>query len=156
VRLQQAIWNLLSNAIKFTPAGGRVELDVGADGKQSSSRSRHGLRHRADFKPFVFDRFRQRDSSSRRTHGGLGIGLAIVRHVVELHGGSVTCDSAGTDRGATFTLRLPIRPGEDAPIAVAPEVASGGRDAAVQPTSWSTSPGSRCCWSTTSPTRASC
>ena len=127
VRLQQAIWNLLSNAVKFTPAGGRVELDVASDGKQFVVEVRDtGCGIAPEFKPFVFDRFRQLDSSSRRTHGGLGIGLAIVRHIVELHGGSVTCDSAGTDRGATFTLRLPIRPGDASPMAVAPEVRHAG------------------------------
>ena len=127
VRLQQAIWNLLSNAVKFTPAGGRVELDVTADGKQVVVEVRDtGCGIAAAFKPYVFDRFRQLDSSSKRTHGGLGIGLAIVRHIVELHGGSVSCESPGTDRGATFTLRLPIRPGEAAPMAVAPEVRHAG------------------------------
>jgi hypothetical protein len=126
-RLQQVIWNLLSNAIKFTPAGGRVELDVAANDQEVVVQVRDtGCGITPAFKPFVFDRFRQLDSSSRRTHGGLGIGLAIVRHIVELHGGSVSCESAGTDRGATFTLRLPIRPGEAAPIAVAPEVRHAG------------------------------
>jgi PAS domain S-box-containing protein len=132
-RLQQAIWNLLSNAIKFTPAGGRVELNVAADDKQVVIEVRDtGCGIAAAFKPFVFDRFRQLDSSSRRTHGGLGIGLAIVRHVVELHGGSVACDSPGTDRGATFTLRFPIRPAEGVPAAVAPETRQPG---AVRPSS---------------------
>jgi PAS domain S-box-containing protein len=127
VRLQQVIWNLLSNAVKFTPPGGRVELDVASDGKQVVVEVRDtGCGIAPEFKPYVFDRFRQLDSSSRRTHGGLGIGLAIVRHIVELHGGSVSCESAGTDRGATFTLRLPIRPGEAAPMAVAPEVRHAG------------------------------
>jgi PAS domain S-box-containing protein len=127
VRLQQAIWNLLSNAVKFTPAGGRVELDVASDGKQVIVEVRDtGCGIAPEFKPYVFDRFRQLDSSSRRTHGGLGIGLAIVRHIVELHGGSVNCESAGTDRGATFTLRLPIRPGDGATMAVAPEVRHAG------------------------------
>jgi PAS domain S-box-containing protein len=133
VRLQQAIWNLLSNAIKFTPAGGRVELDVGADEKQVIVQvTDTGCGISPDFKPYVFDRFRQLDSSSKRTHGGLGIGLAIVRHIVELHGGSVTCESAGPDRGATFTLRLPVRTEESAPIAVAPEVRQAG---AMRPSS---------------------
>ena len=133
VRLQQAIWNLLSNAIKFTPAGGHVELDVGADEKQVIVQvTDTGCGISPDFKPYVFDRFRQLDSSSQRTHGGLGIGLAIVRHIVELHGGSVTCESAGPDRGATFTLRLPIRTEESAPIAVAPEVRQAG---AMRPSS---------------------
>jgi PAS domain S-box-containing protein len=133
VRLQQSIWNLLSNAIKFTPAGGRVELDVGADERQVIVQvTDTGCGISPDFKPYVFDRFRQRDSSSKRTHGGLGIGLAIVRHIVELHGGTVTCESAGADRGATFTVRLPIRAEESAPIAVAPEVRQAG---AMRPSS---------------------
>jgi PAS domain S-box-containing protein len=133
VRLQQAIWNLLSNAIKFTPSGGRVELDVGASEKNVIVQvTDTGCGISPDFKPFVFDRFRQLDSSSRRTHGGLGIGLAIVRHVVELHGGSVACESEGTDRGATFTLRLPIREEVATPIAVAPEVRQAG---AMRPSS---------------------
>jgi PAS domain S-box-containing protein len=132
-RLQQAIWNLLSNAIKFTPAGGRVQLDVASDGKQVVIEVRDtGCGIATDFMPFVFDRFRQLDSSSRRTHGGLGIGLAIVRHIVELHGGTVTCDSAGTDHGSTFALRLPIRAQEAWPSAVAPEVRKAG---AVRPSS---------------------
>ncbi len=133
VRLQQSIWNLLSNAIKFTPAGGRVELDVRADdGQVIVQVTDTGCGISPDFKPYVFDRFRQLDSSSKRTHGGLGIGLAIVRHIVELHGGSVTCESAGADRGATFTVRLPIRTEESAPIAVAPEVRQAG---AMRPSS---------------------
>jgi PAS domain S-box-containing protein len=133
VRLQQAIWNLLSNAIKFTPPGGRVELDVRSDARAVTVQVRDtGCGIAPDFKPYVFDRFRQLDSSSRRAHGGLGIGLAIVRHVVELHGGSVTCDSAGTDRGSTFTLQLPIRVPDEAPVAVAPEVRTAG---AVRPSS---------------------
>jgi PAS domain S-box-containing protein len=133
VRLQQSIWNLLSNAIKFTPAGGRVELDVGADDREVIVQvTDTGCGISPEFKPYVFDRFRQRDSSSKRTHGGLGIGLAIVRHIVELHGGSVTCESAGADRGATFTVRLPIRDEGAAPIAVAPEVRQAG---AMRPSS---------------------
>ena len=127
VRLQQAIWNLLSNAIKFTPAGGRVELDAAADAEGVTVEVRDtGCGIAPEFKPYVFDRFRQVDSSSGRAHGGLGIGLAIVRHVVELHGGSVSCESAGTDQGATFTLRLPIHEPAAPPIAVAPEVRQAG------------------------------
>jgi len=126
-RLQQAIWNLLSNAIKFTPAGGRVQLDAVSDGEDVTVEVRDtGCGIAPEFKPFVFDRFRQVDSSSRRAHGGLGIGLAIVRHVVELHGGSATCDSPGTDQGAIFTLRLPIRVPAAPPLAVAPEVRQAG------------------------------
>jgi PAS domain S-box-containing protein len=133
VRLQQAIWNLLSNAIKFTPAGGRVELDVSSDDKQVAIEVRDtGCGIATDFMPFVFDRFRQLDGSSRRAHGGLGIGLAIVRHIVELHGGSVTCDSAGTDRGAKFTVRLPVRAEQTPTVAVAPEPRQAG---AMRPSS---------------------
>jgi PAS domain S-box-containing protein len=132
-RLQQAISNLLSNAIKFTPPGGRVTLDVTADGKQVVVEVRDtGCGIVTDFMPFVFDRFRQLDSSSKRSHGGLGIGLAIVRHIVELHGGTASCDSAGADRGATFTIRLPIRAEGTSTIAVAPEVRRSG---AVRPSS---------------------
>ena len=132
-RLQQAIWNLLSNAIKFTPPGGRVTLEVTAAGKEVVVEVRDtGCGIATDFMPFVFDRFRQLDSSSKRSHGGLGIGLAIVRHIVELHGGTASCESPGTDRGATFTLRLPIRAKGASPVAVAPEARLAG---AVRPSS---------------------
>jgi PAS domain S-box-containing protein len=132
-RLQQAIWNLLSNAIKFTPAGGRVTLEVTSDDRQITVEVRDtGCGIATDFMPFVFDRFRQLDSSSRRSHGGLGIGLAIVRHIVELHGGTANCESAGTDHGATFTLHLPIRSDGASPVAVAPETRVAG---AVRPSS---------------------
>jgi len=133
VRLQQAIWNLLSNAIKFTPASGRVELDVAANDAQLVVHVRDtGCGIAESFMPFVFDRFRQHDSSSKRAHGGLGIGLAIVRHIIELHGGTVTCESPGIDRGATFTLRLPIRAEAATKGAVAVEVRQAG---AVRPSS---------------------
>ncbi len=107
-RLQQVVWNLLSNAIKFTPAGGRI--DIRLDSINTHLRLQivdTGLGIAAGFLPFVFDRFRQADSTSRRSHGGLGIGLAIVRRIVELHGGTVTAESAGEGRGATFTVTLP-------------------------------------------------
>lgn len=110
-RLQQIIWNLLSNAIKFTPKGGAINLKLGQDESQvviSINDTGQGIS--PDFLPYVFDRFRQADSSSIRRHGGLGLGLAIVRHLVELHGGSVAADSAGAGKGATFTVRLPIAP----------------------------------------------
>jgi signal transduction histidine kinase len=109
-RLQQIIWNLLSNAIKFTPRGGRVVVSL-----QRLERSidiivrDSGSGIAAEFLPHVFDRFRQGDSGAQRRHGGLGLGLAIVRHLVELHGGTVTADSAGEDQGATFRVQLPIR-----------------------------------------------
>jgi PAS domain S-box-containing protein len=107
-RLQQAIWNLLSNAVKFTPEGGHVELRLTRANSQieiAVSDDGQGISH--DFLPHVFDRFRQQDSTTSRKHGGLGLGLAIVRHLVELHGGSVRVESAGEGRGATFTITLP-------------------------------------------------
>lgn len=108
-RLQQVVWNLLANAIKFTPSGGRVEVRVErANAALQVCVSDTGQGISAEFVPFIFDRFRQADSSSTRAQGGLGLGLAIVRHLVELHGGSVQADSAGLGRGATFTIRLPL------------------------------------------------
>jgi signal transduction histidine kinase len=109
-RLQQVMWNLLSNSIKFTPRGGhvRVELAISAEDVRIEV-SDDGQGIEADFLPHVFDRFRQADSSLGRTHGGLGIGMAIVRHLVELHGGAITVDSAGKGLGATFVVTLPVR-----------------------------------------------
>lgn len=110
-RLQQVVWNLLSNAIKFTPSGGRVEvrLEHAASSVQISvTDSGPGIT--SDFLPFIFDRFRQADGTSTRRYGGLGLGLAIVRHLVELHGGTVHADSKGEGLGATFTIRLPFTP----------------------------------------------
>jgi signal transduction histidine kinase len=107
-RLQQVIWNLVSNAVKFTPRNGHV--DVQMQRLDSSLRvvvSDNGIGIQPRFLPHVFDRFRQADSTSTRHHSGLGIGLTIVRHIVELHGGAVRADSAGEGRGATFTLELP-------------------------------------------------
>ena len=108
-RLQQVVWNLASNAVKFTPRGGRIEVKL----RQTDSHvvlAVHdtGKGIPADFLPHVFERFRQADSTSTRKYGGLGLGLAIVRHLVELHGGTVQAESAGTDQGATFTVRLPL------------------------------------------------
>jgi signal transduction histidine kinase/ActR/RegA family two-component response regulator len=108
-RLQQVVWNLLSNAIKFTPRGGRVEvrLDRGADvARITVTDSGRGIAP-ADL-PFVFARFWQAESSTTRTYGGLGIGLAIVRHIVELHGGTIRAESEGEGRGAKFTVELPL------------------------------------------------
>ena len=108
-RLQQVVWNLLSNAIKFTPRGGTVEVRTRRDGEQVELSVRDdGQGIAPDFLPFVFDRFRQADSTSTRVHGGLGLGLAIVRHLVELHGGTVAVASEGLGKGATFTVRLPL------------------------------------------------
>ena len=107
-RLQQIVWNLLSNAIKFTPTGGRVEVKI----EQSDSAlqiivSDTGQGIGIDFLPFIFDRFRQGDGSTTRRNGGLGLGLAIVRQLVELHGGTVSVDSRGENHGTTFIIKLP-------------------------------------------------
>jgi signal transduction histidine kinase len=107
-RLQQVVWNLLSNAIKFTPPSGRIEvwLELVEEWVQIQVKDT-GIGIRADFLPHVFERFRQADSSTTRSQGGLGLGLTIVRHLVELHGGTVRVDSGGTGQGATFSVRLP-------------------------------------------------
>ncbi|MEG4015074.1 PAS domain S-box protein [Microcoleus sp. S11D4] len=123
-RLQQVVWNLLSNAIKFTPRGGRIEIRVWDDGESRSAGDAilsvspvhsvtiavtdTGIGISKEFLPFVFDRFRQADSSSTRNYGGLGLGLAIVRHLVELHGGTIWVESPGLGLGSTFGVRLPI------------------------------------------------
>lgn len=109
-RLQQVLWNLLSNAIKFTPAGGRIDIALDyIDGMAQIQVSDTGKGIHPDFLPYVFDRFRQADSSYSRREAGLGLGLSIVRHLVELHGGTVSATSAGEGQGATFTVRLPLR-----------------------------------------------
>jgi signal transduction histidine kinase len=109
-RLQQVLWNLLANAIKFTPAGGRVDLFIqpSNDDHIELSVVDTGQGISADFLPHVFERFRQAHGAPTRRHGGLGVGLAIVRQLVELHGGTVRAASEGLGRGATFTVRLPI------------------------------------------------
>ncbi|MBE9170613.1 PAS domain-containing protein [Pleurocapsales cyanobacterium LEGE 06147] len=135
-RLQQVVWNLLSNAIKFTPAGGRVEIRLSSVTSHSSlvetdksqrtndkrlmtnnkfaqiTVSDTGKGISPDFLPHVFDYFRQEDSATTRKFGGLGLGLAIVRHLVELHGGTIQADSPGEGLGATFTVRLPLMPAQ--------------------------------------------
>ncbi len=108
-RLQQIVWNLLSNAVKFTPAGGRIQIRL----ERVNSHieivvTDTGIGIKPEFLPFVFDRFRQADAAPTRSYGGLGLGLAIVRHLVELHGGEVRVDSAGEGKGATFTVKLPL------------------------------------------------
>jgi len=108
-RLQQVVWNLLSNAIKFTPRGGRVDVRLaGRDGHAEVVVSDTGRGIPAEFLPHVFERFRQADGAITREHGGLGLGLSIVRHLVELHGGRVRAESEGPGRGATFTVSLPL------------------------------------------------
>ncbi len=108
-RLQQVVWNLLSNAIKFTPRGGCVQLRLErVDSRMEITVADTGRGIAPEFLPYVFERFRQAEAASSRAHGGLGLGLAIVRHLVELHGGVVRAASEGTDRGATFTVSLPI------------------------------------------------
>jgi len=110
-RLQQVVWNLLSNALKFTPPGGRIKIKVKrSEGNMQLQVGDNGQGISSDFLPFIFDRFRQADGTSTRNHGGLGLGLAIVRHLVELHGGAITADSAGEGEGATFTITLPLAP----------------------------------------------
>ncbi|MEA2205325.1 MAG: hypothetical protein QOE77_2101 [Blastocatellia bacterium] len=115
-RLQQVVWNLLSNAIKFTPTGGHVTVRLErTDNQLKLCISDTGCGIQADFLPFVFDRFRQADGTPTRTHGGLGLGLAIVRHLVELHGGTVQAESAGIDQGATFIITLPLASAAEKP-----------------------------------------
>jgi signal transduction histidine kinase/ActR/RegA family two-component response regulator len=116
-RLQQLIWNLLANAIKFTPSGGRVRVHVApADGHIEIAVSDTGIGISSEFLPYVFDRFRQGDASFAREHGGLGLGLAIARHIAELHGGTIRAESAGVGRGATFTVSMPTRAGQSVPV----------------------------------------
>jgi len=109
------VWNLLANALKFTPEGGRATLRLEAcrpascDAEARILVSDTGQGIRPEFLPYVFDRFRQADSSSTRSHGGLGIGLTIVRHIVELHGGTVHAESKGEGQGSTFRVNLPVK-----------------------------------------------
>jgi PAS domain S-box-containing protein len=112
-RLRQVVWNLLSNAIKFTPSGGQVVVELKVAGSNVELIVRDtGEGIPRDFLRHVFERFRQAESTISRRHGGLGLGLAIVRHLIEAHGGTVAADSAGEGRGATFTVSLPLCAGE--------------------------------------------
>jgi signal transduction histidine kinase/CheY-like chemotaxis protein len=128
-RLQQVVWNLLANAVRFTPQGGWVDVAV----RQTHEATQiivgdTGAGISPEFLPHVFDRFRQGQTGTTRSHGGLGLGLSIVRHLVELHGGSVTAVSPGPSRGATFTVTLPRTA---APVAIAPRPAPVGEHYAV-------------------------
>ena len=108
-RLQQVVGNLLANAIKFTPEGGRIEAALERSGNRARIRVRDtGSGIRAEFLPFIFERFRQADTTSTRKQKGLGLGLAIARHIVEMHGGSIEASSAGEGQGSTFTVTLPL------------------------------------------------
>ena len=140
-RLLQVIWNLLSNAVKFTPPSGRISVSlIGRPGSVEIAVCDTGAGISPAFLPYVFDRFRQADASTTRTHGGLGLGLAIVRHLVELHGGTVEASSDGEGKGASFVVRLPARPAPlpepeplprreegRAPLAVVPPMLDGVR-----------------------------
>src|SRR5215213_3758232 len=109
-RLQQVVWNLISNAIKFTPRGGAVNVRLARAGSQAEiTVADTGRGIKADFLPFIFERFRQADTTTTRQHSGLGLRLAIVRHLVEMHEGTVLAESGGEGQGATFILRLPLR-----------------------------------------------
>ncbi|HUQ86135.1 MAG TPA: response regulator [Vicinamibacterales bacterium] len=120
-RLQQVVWNLISNALKFTPKGGSVEIGLAdVDGDAQITVTDTGIGISAEFLPFVFDRFRQADSSMSRRHNGLGLGMAIVRHLVELHGGTVSVESSGENQGTTFRLRLARHTGPAPEVTVTP------------------------------------
>src|ERR1041385_2106722 len=126
-RLHQIILNLLSNAVKFTPQGGKISVRVnqhGSDARVTVKDTGQGID--SEFLPRVFDRFRQADSSTTRSFGGLGLGLAIVRHLVELHGGTVSAKSGGANKGATFTATFPLLADRSEPITVAhaPEIST--------------------------------
>ena len=128
-RLQQIVCNLLSNAIKFTDAGGHIEVCLARrNGEVEISVADSGQGISPDFLPLVFDRFRQEDGSISRRHGGLGLGLAIVRHLVELHAGSVEAQSFGEGKGAKFIVRLPVREGS-----LIPRVSESPNGATVSP-----------------------
>jgi signal transduction histidine kinase len=125
-RLQQVLWNLLTNAIKFTPAGGVIQVRLRrVEGRIELAVSDSGEGITPDFLPYVFDRFRQADASTTRDHGGLGLGLAIARSIVEMHGGTIRADSQGRGQGTTVTVELPAIGSVSAP--------ERGGDATVEP-----------------------
>ena len=121
LRLQQIAWNLLNNAVKFTPAGGRIEISLGSDSDSAVlvvSDTGQGID--PSFLPHVFEMFRQADGSNRRRHGGLGIGLALVRQLVQLHGGTISAQSDGPGKGARFTVGLPLLRETASPVVASP------------------------------------
>jgi signal transduction histidine kinase len=131
-RLQQIVWNIVANAIKFTPSGGRVFTRLTAGVSRiliTVSDTGEGIT--PEILPFVFERLRQGTSSTTRLHGGMGMGLAIVRHLVELHGGTVSAESAGKDKGSLFKVELPVQGGEDQPRVRAPGENLNGKSANV-------------------------
>jgi len=110
-RLQQIVWNLVANAVKFTPKDGHVDVSVTRDGETVAiAVTDTGAGIQPEFLPYVFERFRQGDARFTREHGGLGLGLAIARHLVEMHGGTISASSEGTGRGASFQVRMPLAP----------------------------------------------
>jgi CheY-like chemotaxis protein/two-component sensor histidine kinase len=114
-RLQQVVANLVGNSIKFTPSGGRIDVVLETRGQEIRLIVRDtGLGIAREFLPAVFERFRQADGTITRHHGGLGLGLSIAKHIVEMHGGTISAESAGPGRGATFTVRLPLAAGSAA------------------------------------------
>ena len=143
-RLQQVLWNLLTNAIKFTPSGGSVSVDAARQGGEVRIRvSDTGEGIAAEFLPYLFDRFRQADASTTRKHGGLGLGLSIVKHLVELHGGAIRAESGGAGKGAMFTVTLPIAREERAAKPLAPLERRAGSRAAVPVDQWDDIAGKR-------------
>jgi CheY-like chemotaxis protein len=135
-RLQQIVWNLLTNCVKFTPKAGRIEVSLQAEGSDAVLRVvDSGIGIGPDLLPHVFERFRQGTSSASRAHGGLGIGLALVRHLTEMHGGTATAASDGEGRGAAFTVRIPMlgaRAAGEAPPLAASDALANTRSAALQ------------------------
>ncbi len=108
-RLQQVVWNLLSNAVKFTPTGGKIDVRVIEENAHVRIVVRDtGVGFPKTFRPHLFERFRQAESGTTRLHGGLGLGLAIARHIVEMHGGTIEAESSGSGKGATFSVKLPV------------------------------------------------
>jgi signal transduction histidine kinase len=133
-RLQQVVGNLLSNAIKFTPSGGSIRVRLDRVGPQARIQvSDTGMGIRPDFLPYIFEHFRQADSTSTRENRGLGLGLAIARHLVELHGGAIEAESPGEGQGASFTITLPLMEGTAAALLPEPMDQAASSTAALQP-----------------------